>query len=205
MSMTYKEHLGLWTTHAERIFADFKAVLSKHDGVSVLDWKNKYGAGDYYMRVIFDEDKERMFISGDLGNAVFQFTEKATLFSIAKYSSFPYFFSKLSCTTDRWKYDYDSAKEELKERLIWEDMIESELDEADELIGDIMDNYDQYGNGSYLTEELRERLSEVDPEYFRWVSSLGRLPHPRVIIWWQALKLAARQIQSKEEKHGQHF
>lgn len=195
--MNCKEHIALWTTHAEKKFSDFEANLTQHDGISVLDWRNRNGSGDYYMRVIFDEDKERMFISGDLGNAVFQFTEKATLFRIARYSSFSYFMEKLSCSTNRWEYDRQSAREELEERLKSEDMTESELEEADELIGDIMDNYDQYGNGTHLTEDLTDRISDIDPDYWEWVYSLGERPHPRVIIWWKALKLAARQIEER--------
>ena len=196
----YENHLSNYTEHSKRKFKDFAATLTEYPDISILDWKNRNGSSEYSMRVIFDEDRCRMFISGDLGEAVFNFTEKATLFRIASYSSLSYFMEKLSCSTNKWEYHKEAAKAELEEHLICEDMSMSDedLEETKELIDDIMSEYDQYGKGTHLTDEITDRLSDIDPDYWEWVYSLGELPHARVIIWWQALKLAAKQLRTKE-------
>lgn len=72
-----------------------------------------------------------------------------------------------------------------------------ENDQIEELISDIMHKYDQYGLGAYLPDDLSERLERVDPDYYEWFYDLGKLPHPRVILWWQALKLARNQVMGR--------
>ena len=145
--MTEQEHIKKWIDHAREKFADFTATFKQFDGISTLDWRHKNGSFDYYMRVIFDEDRECMYISGDLGDAVFQFTEKAMIERISRYSSFYYFMEKMQCSSDE-----------------------------------------------YINDGLTDRLSECDPDYREWLYCAGRRIHPRVIIWWTALKLAAKQL-----------
>ena len=199
--MDYNTHLHRCILHAKERFKDFKAELTQLEGISILNWKNKNGDGEYFVRFIFDEEQERMFVSGDLGHAVFHFTEKATLFSISKYSSLSYFMEKMVCSTNKWEYDRTSAMEELRKicKKENEDYDDGDID-VDELIDDIMHEYDQYGDGMFRpSDSVTDRISQIDPDYWEWLYDIGAFPHTRIILWWQSLKMAAKQIERMAE------
>ena len=141
-----------------------------------------------------------MFVSGDLGHAVFHFTEKATLFSIAKYSSLDYFMEKMVCSTNKWEYDRTSAMEELRERFCKDEDYD---DDVDELLDDIMHEFDQYGDGMFRpSDSVTDRVSKIDPDYWEWLYDIGAFPHTRIILWWQSLKMAAKQLRERMDQNG---
>ncbi|MCM1220440.1 MAG: hypothetical protein NC548_38740 [Lachnospiraceae bacterium] len=55
---------------SREFFQNFMATFRQYDGISVLDWRNRNGGIAYSVRYVFDEDKNRFYISGDTGNAV---------------------------------------------------------------------------------------------------------------------------------------
>lgn len=194
--MDYSDYQKSWETHAERKFENFEANLIQMRGFSVLEWKNRDGSNDYNIRFGFDEEYGRMTVDGDLGTAVFHFTEKATVFSIGKYCSLDYFMEKMVCSTDEWFYDSDAAKEELIETLAG-DSLDSDEDEEglDELIDEIMNIYNQHGHGLELTDELETRLAYYDADFWEWIYAAGRFPAGRIILWMSALRMARKQLE----------
>ena len=202
--MDYNTHLYKSHLHDKESIKNFEAELTQLEGISILNWKNKNGDGEYHVRFIFDEDQERMFVSGDLGHAVFHFTEKATLFSISKYSSLDYFMEKMVCSTNKWEYDYTSAMEELRERLCKDDEDYDDIDfDVDELIDDIMHEFNQYGHGLIIaSDSITDRVSQLDPDYWEWLYDIGGFPHTRIILWWQSLKMAAKQLRERMAENG---
>ena len=75
-----------------------------------MTWNNQNGSRDYRIRFVFDPSVERMYVTGDLGAAIFHFTEYACFSEISKYSSLPYFFEKLETATDRFVYITNRAE-----------------------------------------------------------------------------------------------
>lgn len=192
----YKKHQEKWTVHAEKIFRDFEAKVQRHDGISILTWTNKNNSIIDNMRFLFDEELGHLVVDGDLGTAVFHFTERATVFSIGKYSSLDYFMEKMVCSTNKWEYHSQMARNQLVEYLAGDSSDASESEDVMKLIDNIMDQYDR--NGVVLTSELRKRLAVHDSDYFEWIYDVGKLPAHRVIIWMTALRLAAQQLDVEE-------
>lgn len=110
-------------------FKDHVATVTKHDGVMILDWR-KPGTFMYAVKYVMVGNK--LFISGDIGDAVYNLTWNATVDSFDDVG-LSYFTGKLSCNS-REKYDFNSelAQEEIKEDFIdWCD-----VDDISELEGD---------------------------------------------------------------------
>ena len=123
MAISYQNFIEQYETHALHHFRHFKAVLQNiDDAIQIVDWSNENGSSEYSMRIIFDINKNTMLITGDLGTAVYEFTEPATLEAISKYNNFEYFESKLKCSADVNIFDDELAEIQLKERLLPEDL-----------------------------------------------------------------------------------
>ena len=73
-------------------FENHKAKLEKGEKITILNWRNKNGGSFYYIRYVLDGNY--LYITGDIGCAIFKFSEKADLETIAKYYDFDYFKSK---------------------------------------------------------------------------------------------------------------
>ena len=81
--------------------------------VTLVDF-HRPGTGQYFMRFLMCGNK--LFVTGDIVNAVFSLTEKADLLSLSKYDT-AYLYEKMSCIDDRDKgYDFSSdvALEDIK-------------------------------------------------------------------------------------------
>ena len=108
----------------------------------MLDWQEP-GTGMFYVRYVFD--RNNMYVSGDLGEAVFRFTEKAIPERIARYN-LDYFCEKLRAFCDP-KEDFSQVKavEYLKEMVI-DHEIDTNASTYQELINIIEDcgSYDEY-------------------------------------------------------------
>lgn len=65
----------------EEWFDKHIATLTQHGSLQVLDWREP-GTNCYYCRYVFDG--YRMYVSGDIGEAVFNLTWKADVHSFDK-------------------------------------------------------------------------------------------------------------------------
>lgn len=199
---TYKNYLATWINHAERQFKNFEATVSVDDEtIQIIDWKNTNDSSEYNMHIIFDKKKGHMYIDGDLGTAVFHFTENADINTISTYKSLSYFMEKMICSTNDYSYDVAIAREDLEENLLSDKMSESDKESAKALIEQILDDYDQYGDDVCLSNEYIGQIAEFDPDYFEWAYSIGKLPAARVIIWMKALQMIKANIEKKAYEH----
>ncbi|MCR6108611.1 hypothetical protein HXA34_20180 [Salipaludibacillus agaradhaerens] len=93
-------------------FDEHKATITKYDSATILDWK-KDGSSNYSVRYIFSGSN--LYISGDIGGAIFNLTWKATPESFDGVN-LGYFLGKMSChSRDRWYFDERKAKNDLRE------------------------------------------------------------------------------------------
>lgn len=181
---------------AQDSFRNHKAKFEQFEGISILDWRNKDGSSNYYVRYVFDEQKGCLYIVGDLGSAVVRLTEKATLDNLSSYvNSIDYFLEKILCSTDKYIYNVELARKELQQRLIKsdEEYEDEKLKELQELISDAIEHFDEL-KGFNLTENIEERLMEEDTDYFEWIFNVGKEVDMRVILWLVGLKMAQEQI-----------
>lgn len=71
-----------------------------------------------YVRYVFDEKRGHLYISGDLGHAVVELTEAATLKALSRYIYMVgYFVEKIECSTNLYSYDEKLAHSDLERQL----------------------------------------------------------------------------------------
>lgn len=187
-------------------FPDHVATLTQHGDLQVLDWK-KPGTICYYCRFVFDGYK--MYISGDIGEAVFDLTWKANVYSFNGIST-DYFMEKMRAFSDD-RYDYDGKKaasylkEWLEEHI--EDMEfnseedkEEFLENFNELIKDAecCDTEDRWGY-EYVNEKWSDFIpDEIDADYWEWIYHIGRVTPHRILGYIVALQMASEQLKKAE-------
>lgn len=184
---------------AKKNFRNHKATFKQFDGISTLDWRNKDGSSNYYIRYVFDEEKGCLYITGDLGSAVVRLTEKSMLESLSSYiNSIGYFLGKILCSTDKYVYDLELARDQLKQRLIIpdEEYEDERLDELQVLVSDTLECFEEL-NGFNLSDDVKERLSKEDADYWEWIYDIGKDVDIRVILWLVGLEMAYNQICKK--------
>jgi len=200
--------------HAKERFAHHKADFRQLDGISMLNWQHESGSTAYYVRYVFDEKRGLLYISGDLGHAVVELTEAATLKALSRYIYMVgYFVEKIKCSTDLYSYDEKLARSDLESRLSeYEEEHENDEEEENifdekmsvpEIISDLLSSLDVM-RGLELTEEQQEYLSEIDPDYWEWIGSVGQYICTRVILWLVGLNMAYQQIR-KENENGSNY
>lgn len=179
-------------------FDKHKASIAKYDGVTILDWKEP-GTSLYSVRYIFAGSK--LYISGDIGNAIFDLTWEATPESFDDVN-LSYFLGKLSCNSrDRWQFDERKAVVDLND---WYEEMSydangkclKELKEVKNKVRKIIDNvstqkelelqlFDYYANNMF---------HYFDGEDFSMFSNFGkRLPNV-FVAYLLGIKTANKQL-----------
>lgn len=203
--MFNEDFINKWKKNAFAYFHDHVASLSQFGDLEVLTWKDKRGSSVYSVRFVFDPKVNRMYVSGDLGAAVFHFTEPATFQNISGYSSLPYFFEKIETATNT--IEYVSDRTEFEEDLgyfanfVVPDNCEYYESEFAEMVDRLWECYGN--NGIELDPELYEIVNAwtfYRNDVYEWISEVGKRVHPRIILWFEALHLAREQIYDKKEK-----
>lgn len=135
-------------------FSEHKATVERHGDLTVVKWR-KPNTGVYAVRYVFDE--HYLYISGDIGEAVFNFTWDAKP-SDFKRIDIDYLHGKLAAIRNADEYDFvgDVAIDTIK--TCWKD----ELDEtyADEIKDDETEEYE----GIYMTSEDASEYLTSYPE-----------------------------------------
>ena len=109
----------------ENWFKNHTATLEQHGDLEVLIWREP-GTACYSCRYVFDGDK--MYISGDIGEAVFWLTWKANVHSFNG-KHIGYFFEKLRAYNgDKHDFNNEKAIKQLRE---WLKMASEQLKKID--------------------------------------------------------------------------
>lgn len=189
----------------ESWFKDHIATLTECGDLKVLDWR-KPGTCVYAVRYVFDGGN--MYISGDIGEAVFRLTWKADVHTFNGIST-GYFMEKMCAySNDRWDFDGKDAAKYLKEWLDeriedmdFEDDEEKEefLEKFNELMYDAKncDSESRWAH-EYVNEKHYEFISELDSDYWEWIYQIGRVAPNRILGYIVGLQMASEQLKGLE-------
>lgn len=188
-------------------FADFCAKREvEQNGTSVIDWRSRTGSGVNGIRFLLSG--ATLVVTGDLGDAVFCLTEAARLDRIAKYD-IDYLLGKMSCGTDKYRFDEDAAFEELA-GLVAECL--SDHPEAADAVSDAVEALKERftsSQGFYASAEavsaLCDAMQDISADWIEdTLATAGRHIAPRVFMWHTALRMAWEQL-SEEEQAGRYL
>lgn len=190
----------------ESWFKDHKAVLTKHGDLEVLNWR-KEGTYCYAVRYVFDGDK--MYITGDIGEALFWLTWKADVHSFNGIST-DYFMEKMRAFSDE-RYDFNSkqAKERLEEwknEILDDKYLDTEDDDREEFIDTMDELIDEVDNcnsesmwaGIVNSESYNDFISEYDCDYWEWIYNIGNSVPARIYGYIVGLQMASEQLKESE-------
>jgi len=176
-------------------FKKHKAILTQCGELQILDWREP-GTSSYYCRYIFDNNK--IYISGDIGAAVFRLTWKADINSFNDIN-IGYFEEKLEAYSgDRRDFDPHEAVSRIKE---WKKELKENGTKFDkEIMANLIESADscsrkeewayEYINGTY-----NDFIRELDDDYWEWVYNIGDVIPCRVKAYLIGLKMASKQLQ----------
>ncbi|OIJ22042.1 hypothetical protein BKP45_05025 [Anaerobacillus alkalidiazotrophicus] len=182
----------------EKWFKEHKATLTQHGDLQILEWKRP-GTNTYYCRYVFDGYK--MYISGDIGEAVFWLTWKSNVHSFDDIGVH-YFEEKLAAySEERRDYDGDKAAKRLsewKKELIEEEVI-FDHEEFDEMILAAI-NCSNKNEWAYecVNDLYSELITELDHDYWEWIYNIGDMMPHRIIGYLVGLKMASKQLKENE-------
>ena len=197
--------------HQRQNFKDHIATFTDYGNIKILDFKEP-GTKNWQIRFLFEEDHYVLHISGDLGELIaFNYNNMTyERFGSDYVHDLGYFESKIRCCSRSiYEYDYEKAKEDLKEHLAeydWaEEMKYSSYDTMEETrdyeIDCILDDlYTDTGLGS----KAYDRLSEIDADCYEWIGEIGKEDSGILDIYLTAFELAQKQLEETQDNGEQH-
>jgi len=180
----------------EHWFKDHQAQLTKHGDLQVLNWREP-GTFMYAVRYVFDGS--RIYISGDLGEAVFCLTWVAHIHSFDDIH-IGYFAEKLEAyAEERWDFSNENAVKRLREWLndLKEYGREYDHDDMKELF-EAARNSSSESEWAYHINNLSGFVSELDCDYWEWMYKAGREYPGRLRSYLIGLQMASEQLKKFE-------
>lgn len=189
----------------EESFKKHVATFTDYGNIKILDFKEP-GTNNWQIRFLFEEDYYRLHISGDLGELIAYNYDNMTYedFGTDFVHNPGYFESKIRCCSrDLYNYDYDKAKEDLKEYLAEYDWAEEMKYSAYDSMEDTRDYeieciLDDLTTNTGLGSKAYDRLSEIDANCFEWISEVGKEKSEILNIYLTAFELAQKQLEESK-------
>lgn len=167
--------------------------------IKILDFQ-RCRSNEYRIRFLFEEDHYRLHISGDLGELIAFNINNMRYETFGDFVHDPEYFKKKICcmSRDMYEYDIDKARKDLIEELDWYDWAEENkysswsLEERRDYEIDCIleDFYSNTGLGS----KAYDKLSEIDPDCWEWISYIGREDTGIIELYLYAFELAQKQL-----------
>jgi hypothetical protein len=188
-----------------RWFPEHVAHVTEYDGITILDWK-KAGTYMYSVRYVFSG--HMLFISGDIGDAVFSLTWNGTVESFQDVD-ISYLLGKLTCSSrTRWDFDDQKAKRELDEW--YAERLDDADDEDSDYVKEVREIYEavesaifESSSVDYFSHAVFRVYHEVSTQYvdsedFSMISDFGKsLPHV-FHAYLLGIKMAHEQLKEDE-------
>lgn len=187
-------------------FADHVATLQDYGDIKVLDFQ-KPETSHYRIRFIFEEDHDRVHISGDLGELIAYNPAGLNFrdFIDYCYRHRVWFKSKVLCSSRPLQtYDRELAEKQLKEKLKDKQLLDEVLAYFGDLdyevvtaffVGEVLVDF---SGGGGIGEDGKWLLSNIDSTGFWPIDEIGLEEGPDIVdLYLLAFKLAFRQLQEK--------
>lgn len=187
-------------------FADHIATLKDYGDIKVLDFQ-KPETNHYRIRFMFEEDHDRIHISGDLGEVIAYNHAGLNFRNFIDYCyrHRVWFKSKVLCSSRPLQtYDRELAEKQLKEKLKDKQLFDEVLAYFGDLdyevvtaffIGEVLVDF---SDGGGIGEDGKWLLSSIDSTGFWPIDEIGLDRGPDIIdLYLLAFKLAFRQLQEK--------
>ncbi|MBJ8031549.1 hypothetical protein [Bacillus cereus group sp. N21] len=180
----------------ENWFENHVAEIQGEEGLQVIYW-GKPGTSFYRTKYVLSG--YNVFVSGDLGEAVYNLTCSATLENIKGFN-LGYFTGKLTAfCEERWNFDQEKAKKELDE--FWEENEMNETEDGQEIYDGICSAI----NESSSMESFHFWLGDVyhntslDSDTMEYIWDLGKRLPRRLIGYWLGLQMAIEQLEKNKQ------
>lgn len=178
-------------------FKDHRATLTKHGNITVLDWREP-GTCIYAVRYVFDGS--RIYITGDIGEAVFRLTWEADVHSFNDIH-IGYFYKKLQAYSgDKMDFDENKAVKKLKEwkYQLDEDGYEYDIEDMQSLIKAVWgcSSVNELAH-EIVNDRFSYFISELDTDYWEWIYNIGDVIPWRVQAYLIGLKMASEQLKGE--------
>lgn len=183
---------------AKEEFKDHVAKLTQlNEYTQEVEFK-KPGTNHYYVRFVMSGNY--LFVCGDLGEAVYQLTEQANFERIASGYDLGYLSRKLrTISGGKYTFDSETAIERIKDHMMERD--EEYLDDKrKQAYDDLMDLALKCRTIENWNTELahnQDICRTVDIDWWEWLPAAGQQLSMYAVLYWIALKMAAKQLKYK--------
>lgn len=192
-------------SHIERVkeeirsdwFSDHVAEIEGEEGFQVIYWRKP---GTYSFQTKYILSGNNVFISGDIGEAVYTLTCAATLKNIKDFG-LSYFTGKLSAfCEDRYDFDEKLAKKELKE--YWEEYNMNKLEDGQEIYDGILSAIEESSSMESYHAWLMNvyQSTSADTDFIECVWDFGKKVSHRIIGYWVGLQMVIEQLEGQNEE-----
>jgi hypothetical protein len=178
----------------ERWFKNHKATLTQHGDLQGLEWRQP-GTTTYSCRYVFDGNN--VYISGDIGEAVFCLTWKATIHSFDDVH-INCFYEKLVAYSGNLM-DYNSIK--ASQRLLeWKQDLDNDCIEYDEnemrYLIQVAKNCSSKEEWAYehVNNTYHDFIYDLDQDCWEWIYNIGDEIPWRIHAYLVGLQMASEQL-----------
>lgn len=178
--------------NAKNIFSKkkFKATYQNLGRLTLVEFQNE-NDNAYYLKFIFDKKDSTIYISGDLGAAVFSWYSNCNSFwTLTKFAhNTGYFIEKRQTETDIHIYDAKLAKLQIKETYAEiNDLDFKNMDqESQEKLKDFFDYDFEFTTNGITTDSIAQLHTLFNTDWIDDETDYGRMLDARPIIWLTAL------------------
>ncbi len=180
--------------------------IEGEEGFQRISWGEK---GTRMYQVDYVLSGNMVFVTGDLGDAAYSLTCKATLDNI-KYFDLSYFTGKLTThERERWDFDEKLAMEQIEEYFLdWCDVDEtSNLDDDDKRLFDELisataewSNHSHFENMGVWTAYNNTSVDWFDTEAASCIADCGKRLNRCFVAYWLGLQMIIEQLEGQKEK-----
>ena len=178
----------------EHWFKDHIATLTTHGDLEVLEWR-EIGTIVYHCRYVFDKNK--IYISGDIGHAIFDLTWNAKIHSFEDIN-LGYFYSKLSAfSDDKEDFNTENALKRLREWV--NDLHDDDTDYDHEEMKDLFDRargVSEQWEWAEVVHSKEDFIGKLDLDYWEWIFDCGNEIPIRIKGYLIGLKMASEQLKA---------
>ena len=177
-------------------FNEHVVNIQGEEGLQAIDFGTP-GTNDYRVKYVLSDN--HIFISGDIGEAVYTLTCAATLENIKDFN-LSYLTKKLQALSKpRWSFNKDLAKQQLK--TYWKENEMNSYKEGKAVyheIQQVIENsytFEQYLNGLNLIYQN----TSMDINDFEAIEEFGKEMPLHLIAYWVGLQMVTEKLEVKKE------